>query len=474
MKIANKISFSFFITALLLIGVAVFAVYGVTRKTVESVMYAHLTSIAQSRCFHIETFLKMKKNTITQLSESVVIKHFLLKDKDDEDYDKGFNDVVQRLKDTREGVEYVHNILVLDKNGIIVVSDEESDIGSDLSADTFFSNAKEGVFIKDVYRSKRAKILSMAFSAPITNNETGEFLGVITEKITIEYLDRIITNRTGLGETGEIYLINKYGYMISSSRFIKDAFLKLEIDTEGTRKASKDIKRFGVEEHGNSPRLYINYNGVKVLGVHDHIHAMQWVLVAEISGKEALESLWKTKFLLTLIMIGVPIWAWLIGVFVAEFTFRPIEKLCKGSVIVGSGNLDYKVGTDSKDEIGQLSRAFDKMIEDLKNVVVPKNYLGDIIESMPEALVVLTPEGKMEKTNKELCDLLGYEDQELIGKDIGFLFSEEEKKIFLKESKFEKFLETGELRGAEANYKTKDGKKIPMIFSGSVMKDKGG
>jgi PAS domain S-box-containing protein len=44
----------------------------------------------------------------------------------------------------------------------------------------------------------------------------------------------------------------------------------------------------------------------------------------------------------------------------------PIHKLHEGTEIIGKGNLDYKVGTGSKDEIGQLSRAFDKMTEDLK------------------------------------------------------------------------------------------------------------
>jgi len=45
---------------------------------------------------------------------------------------------------------------------------------------------------------------------------------------------------------------------------------------------------------------------------------------------------------------------------------EPIKALYKGTEIIGQGDLDYKVGTDAKDEIGQLSRAFDQMIADLK------------------------------------------------------------------------------------------------------------
>lgn len=51
---------------------------------------------------------------------------------------------------------------------------------------------------------------------------------------------------------------------------------------------------------------------------------------------------------------------------VAESISGPIHALHKGTEIIGSGDLDYKVGTDTKDEIGQLSRSFDQMTANLK------------------------------------------------------------------------------------------------------------
>jgi len=45
---------------------------------------------------------------------------------------------------------------------------------------------------------------------------------------------------------------------------------------------------------------------------------------------------------------------------------EPLNALYKGTEIIGHGNLDYKVGTDAKDEIGRLSRAFDQMTANLK------------------------------------------------------------------------------------------------------------
>ncbi len=57
----------------------------------------------------------------------------------------------------------------------------------------------------------------------------------------------------------------------------------------------------------------------------------------------------------------------LLGIFFSNrVILRPIKKLHKGIEIIGGGNLDHKLSTATKDEIGQLSRAFDKMAEDLK------------------------------------------------------------------------------------------------------------
>ncbi|MCX5706644.1 MAG: HAMP domain-containing protein, partial [Candidatus Omnitrophica bacterium] len=50
----------------------------------------------------------------------------------------------------------------------------------------------------------------------------------------------------------------------------------------------------------------------------------------------------------------------------ASYISLPIHRLHQGTEIIASGNLDYKVGIDNKDEIGQLSRAFDQMTVDLK------------------------------------------------------------------------------------------------------------
>lgn len=55
-----------------------------------------------------------------------------------------------------------------------------------------------------------------------------------------------------------------------------------------------------------------------------------------------------------------------IAYLIAKKMINPIKELRKGVEIIGNGNLDYRMGVVSGDEIGELASAFNKMTADLK------------------------------------------------------------------------------------------------------------
>ncbi len=56
-----------------------------------------------------------------------------------------------------------------------------------------------------------------------------------------------------------------------------------------------------------------------------------------------------------------------VSLWIYKSVVNPINSLEKGVRFIDDGNLDYRVGTQEKDEIGQLSRAFDQMSQKLIN-----------------------------------------------------------------------------------------------------------
>ena len=73
--------------------------------------------------------------------------------------------------------------------------------------------------------------------------------------------------------------------------------------------------------------------------------------------------------LIAVILIGI---SWLFD----HGVVLPLERLQKDAAVIGSGNLNHKVGTGSRDEVGQLSRSFDEMTEKLKSVTVSRDELA--------------------------------------------------------------------------------------------------
>ncbi len=73
--------------------------------------------------------------------------------------------------------------------------------------------------------------------------------------------------------------------------------------------------------------------------------------------------------LIGVILIGIS-WLFDYGVVL------PLERLQKETAIIGSGNLNHKVSTGSRDEVGQLAHSFDEMTEKLKSVTVSRDELA--------------------------------------------------------------------------------------------------
>ncbi|CAN5352830.1 hypothetical protein BH11PSE11_BH11PSE11_22250 [soil metagenome] len=61
------------------------------------------------------------------------------------------------------------------------------------------------------------------------------------------------------------------------------------------------------------------------------------------------------------------------GMLIIKRMANPIARLRMGTAIIGSGKLDYRVGTAARDEIGELSREIDKMAGRLKEVTASRD-----------------------------------------------------------------------------------------------------
>ncbi len=96
----------------------------------------------------------------------------------------------------------------------------------------------------------------------------------------------------------------------------------------------------------------------------------------------------------------------------------------------------------------------------------------NILITMPDSLILADVKAKILRVNERLANFIGYEKEELIGKSITKLCTENEEKTcasLLKELAIERII-----RNRELTFQSKSGIKLNVFFSGSIVKSKMG
>jgi two-component system phosphate regulon sensor histidine kinase PhoR len=110
--------------------------------------------------------------------------------------------------------------------------------------------------------------------------------------------------------------------------------------------------------------------------------------------------------------------AWLI----ARTTTRPIRQLTKASKKIAAGQFGQKITVQTKDEIGQLTQAFNEMSTNLKTTVeaisAEKTKLANILAIMADGVIMTNVEGDIILSNPAAGKLFGFKEPDAVNKPL--------------------------------------------------------
>jgi len=206
-----------------------------------------------------------------------------------------------------------------------------------------------------------------------------EAIGVVISRMRTAAMDDILLNRSGLGESGEIYIVNRDFLMLSESRFIENTIFKQKVDTLPVQTCFTE----GIDYEG----LYSDYRGTSIYGSSYCASDLGFVLLAEIDEAETIQPIltlqgriFETGLLIT---TGMAIIA-----FIISRTFsKPLIKLKNAANTIASGNFEVRTKITTKDEIGELSQAFDSMAQKLQESIIEIKEKEDVIKQQEDILL---------------------------------------------------------------------------------------
>ncbi len=269
-------------------------------------------------------------------------------------------ELLQRVAGTASFV----SIALADDEGRVVAASSRAMEGTDLSSQPWWAAALEDPAVGTIVKAGDEHAFQITH--PLRSGQGGRPAGVLVGLAKADHLYEMLADREGMGETGETYLIDREGLLLSPSRFVEGA----ELSQRNRGGAYQQVAQHGVPGGG----IWADYRGTEVLGfsMFDHFEAngVDWVLVTEMDEEEALAPVVSLRREIVLFTVVVLALAFALAFLIARSITAPIVRLSTAADRIGAGDLTVALDqTDRQDEVGVLVRSFNTMASNLREIM---------------------------------------------------------------------------------------------------------
>lgn len=257
---------------------------------------------------------------------------------------------------TTPGAEF-DEILLMNADGKVILASDSVQQGKSFAQRKFFIFGKSGPYINPPFYDAVLDRTVFWLALPIYNR-SDDLIGVLAARSNSLIFDKIITQQTGLGKTGESYLVGLNGVLLSS---VKDAGIlvgQTSIKSEPIQRALRTQQ----EVYG----LFENYAGEPVVGAYLWLPSYQIVLAAEQTQAESFRFINQALFVGIVTLILALLLALMVGLNTTRAIASPLGEVARVAEDIASGNLNVQIAESGDDEIGQVMMAFNRMTQRLR------------------------------------------------------------------------------------------------------------
>lgn len=289
----TKIANYFLLLALMTVGIVGGVAYFLAREALKQAAFDRLNVAATLKEAEINRWFEDRQRDFLQTTQmpdvpanlDTLLDSNIVSQK--KQADRVLTQYLTRVHQIRPSIR---EIFILDRSNKIVFSTNQEREGDYeiLANITYVEDVEVGAdFAPIFYISPVTKKPAITLAKPLENRQ-----GMILVDLNLDRIDRIVRERTGLGESGESYLV---GSLISKNSFIAGksiANIPDDIDSPGINAAMSGMSGSGV---------YRNYAGDLVLGVYRWLNEQNIALLVEIDRDEAFAPARKLASIIVLV-----------------------------------------------------------------------------------------------------------------------------------------------------------------------------
>ncbi len=421
--------------------------YPKVQADLREVLIRNLDGIGHKQAELVTAWMDERVKNASVIADNPFLVNGATVTKNDVDYPN----IIHYLELVKNRYGYT-GILISNDKGFVTVGTAEEDVGDDISYLDYFKQAVKGnTFISGVIPSetpimnefgvKEPGTPTMIVSTPI-RNRYGVMVGVLAIRLNVKVLNDLLLS-LNLGKTGETYLVNRDGYMITESRFVrqlkdmgvikKRCALELKMINRETGELTQGVKQCIAGKDGFDAKGYVDYRGTTVLGVWHWFPEFNWGLITEIDRHEGYGVAYNLNYIVSSVLILLAFPIIIIAYFVGKKISIPIIKLTEGTKKIASGDLAQRVDIKGNDEIGTLADSFNAMAisldEKTREIAKSEKRYRELFNSIKEGVYQSEPteEGIFISINPAGAEILGYKSpEEVIGMKVKEIYVDPE------------------------------------------------
>ncbi len=226
-------------------------------------------------------------------------------------------------------------------------------------------------------------------AAPIYNGS--KLMGVLAFQMPVDEINNVMTGnqdwlQDGLGKSGETILVGNDKLMRSASRFyLQDpkAFLA-QLKSRGFKEdAIARLSQYGttiLQQPVSTPAVtraiaggsgtlrVVDYRGISVLSSYAplQIKGFDWVILSQMDLAEAYAPIYAFQRQILITVTLLILLVTLLAMALAHLFVKPVQQLIESARKVSSGELESIPELNSNDELGELGRSFNAVVQSLQ------------------------------------------------------------------------------------------------------------
>lgn len=286
------------------------------------------------------------------------------------------------------GEDIYHDIMLIDTEGDVVFALLSKSVGSFEGDSLAFQNGLQSLYITDGVFNSVDGVMEQKIVAPVID-DSNQTIGVLMTELNLDELSYIMNERTGLGETGETYLVGQDNLFRNDSRFLDQLGVDTTVlnpDTPVDTVASR-----GALAGKTGTQIIDDYRGVPVLSSWMPItvqaptaadpDGVKWAFLTEIDQAEIEQPVRQLMWLMIVLGLGAIVTVVILAYVMSGQLARPVLQITDAATSIAGGDLSSRVDISTHDETGILAGAFNQMTDNLRQMIEAEKEAKETLQN---------------------------------------------------------------------------------------------